>query len=199
MLTCGSRSRAAAHCSTLGHRPTVCTCKIGAGLYRRSDCLNRVWGHMTSRRALACAVWPFDQAWSPSVLAQSVAPQMFAFSLFPYIAFLYFLTRSGKAPPMALAGFYFLLVFVGATIPAGIYAKLHYGTSLANVDWLHGSAESLLTITNLLIVLGMRQGIKSYKSTEEHPPVLEAKPKEGAVSPAPEGEFAPVAENAREQ
>jgi hypothetical protein len=30
-------------------------------------------------------------------------------------------------------------------------AKTHYGTSLANVDWLHGSAESLLTITNLLI------------------------------------------------
>jgi hypothetical protein len=33
----------------------------------------------------------------------------------------------------------------------GIAAKTHYGTSLANVDWLHGSAESLLTITNLLI------------------------------------------------
>jgi len=30
-------------------------------------------------------------------------------------------------------------------------AKVHYGTSLANVDWLHGTAESLLTITNLLI------------------------------------------------
>ncbi len=28
---------------------------------------------------------------------------------------------------------------------------MHYGTSLANVDWLHGSAESLLTVTNLLI------------------------------------------------
>lgn len=26
-----------------------------------------------------------------------------------------------------------------------------YGKSLANVDWLHGSAESLLTITNLFI------------------------------------------------
>lgn len=30
-------------------------------------------------------------------------------------------------------------------------AKTHYGTSLANVDWLHGGAESLLTITNLFI------------------------------------------------
>lgn len=30
-------------------------------------------------------------------------------------------------------------------------AKVKYGTILANVDYLHGSAESLLTITNLLI------------------------------------------------
>ncbi len=30
-------------------------------------------------------------------------------------------------------------------------AKLHYHTILANVDWLHGLAESNLTITNLLI------------------------------------------------
>jgi hypothetical protein len=27
-----------------------------------------------------------------------------------------------------------------------------YGVSLADVDWLHGSAEALLTVTNLLIV-----------------------------------------------
>jgi hypothetical protein len=30
-------------------------------------------------------------------------------------------------------------------------AKVHYHTILANVDWLHGLAESNLTITNLLI------------------------------------------------
>ena len=30
-------------------------------------------------------------------------------------------------------------------------AKVTYGKSLANVDWLHGSAEALLTITNILI------------------------------------------------
>ena len=47
--------------------------------------------------------------------------------------------------------FYFLLVFVFGTIPAGLYAKQHYNSILANVDYLHGSAESLLTVTNLLI------------------------------------------------
>lgn len=30
-------------------------------------------------------------------------------------------------------------------------AKLHYNSILANVDWLHGSAESFLTLTNLFI------------------------------------------------
>jgi uncharacterized membrane protein YhdT len=34
--------------------------------------------------------------------------------------------------------------------------QVHYGDILANVDWLHGGAESLLTITNLLIALGLR-------------------------------------------
>lgn len=30
-------------------------------------------------------------------------------------------------------------------------AKVHYGTTLANVDWLHGGAELFLTMTNLFI------------------------------------------------
>ena len=42
-----------------------------------------------------------------------------------------------------------LLVFVAITIPAGIYAKVHYGEELANVDWLHGSAEVFLTLSNI--------------------------------------------------
>lgn len=38
-----------------------------------------------------------------------------------------------------------------------------YHTSLANVDYLHGSAEFLLTLTNLFIVLGLRQGIRQVE------------------------------------
>ncbi|CAL5229007.1 g12249 [Coccomyxa viridis] len=105
---------------------------------------------------------PFDLAWGTSVNidAQNIAANLFASSIIPYAAFLYFLTKSKKSPGKALFGFYFLLVFVFATIPAGIYAKLKYGTILANVDWLHGSAESFLTITNLFIVFGVREGIR---------------------------------------
>jgi hypothetical protein len=59
-----------------------------------------------------------------------------------------------------------LLIFVFITIPAGIYAKIHYGKELANVDWLHGSAELFLTLSNILVVLGFRQAILAKKETE---------------------------------
>ncbi|XP_010055850.2 uncharacterized protein LOC104443980 [Eucalyptus grandis] len=105
--------------------------------------------------------------WAPAVDSGSVATQLFAFSLFPYLGFLYFITKSKSAPGLTLFGFYFLLAFVGATIPAGIYAKVQYGTSLSNVDWLHGGAESLLTLTNLFIVLGLRRALRKAKVTKE--------------------------------
>jgi hypothetical protein len=83
--------------------------------------------------------------------------------LFPYLGFLWFITRSGQTPRLALIGFYFLLIFVAVTIPAGIYAKIHYGEALANVDWLHGGAEFFLTLSNILVVLGFRQAIIERK------------------------------------
>ncbi|KAI4378044.1 hypothetical protein MLD38_015585 [Melastoma candidum] len=38
---------------------------------------------------------------------------------------------------------------------------------LSNVDWLHGGAESLLTLTNLFIVLGLRRALRRAKDEEE--------------------------------
>ncbi|KAL8536317.1 hypothetical protein ACS0TY_011804 [Phlomoides rotata] len=106
--------------------------------------------------------------WAPNVDSASIASQLFAFSLFPYLGFLYFITKSKSAPKLTLFGFYFLLAFVGATIPAGIYAKVHYGTSLSNVDWLHGGAESLLTLTNIFIVLGLRGALRQASAENEN-------------------------------
>ncbi len=90
---------------------------------------------------------------------------LFAVSLFPYLGFLWFLTRSQQTPRFALIGFYMTLVFVAVTIPAGIYAKVAYGQELANVDWLHGSAEAFLTLSNILVVLGFRQAISAQRQT----------------------------------
>lgn len=90
---------------------------------------------------------------------------LFALSLFPYLGFLWFLTRSRQAPRLTLIGFYVLLVFVAVTIPAGIYAQVAYGETLANVDWLHGSAEFFLTLSNILVVLGFRQAIIKHRQS----------------------------------
>lgn len=144
---------------------------LAAGRARGGYGLGRARG--VKRRAAAargmvvrCGLLPVDP-WAPTMDSQSVASQLFAVSLFPYLGFLYFMTRSKTAPGLTLFGFYFLLAFVGATIPAGIYAKVHYGTSLSNIDWLHGSAESLLTLTNLFIVLGLRGALRKLEDTKE--------------------------------
>lgn len=44
---------------------------------------------------------------------------------------------------------------------------MHYGTSLSNVDWLHGGAESLLTLSNLFVVLGLRQALRKEENSKE--------------------------------
>jgi uncharacterized membrane protein len=84
---------------------------------------------------------------------------LFGLSLFPYLAFLWYAQRSGRFPKLALWGFYFTLVFVALTIPTGLYCLLVLKTTLSNVDWLHGPAESLLTISNILVVLGFKRAI----------------------------------------
>jgi Protein of unknown function (DUF3593) len=91
---------------------------------------------------------------------------LFGASLFPYLAFLWFLTKSGQTPKLALVGFYMTLVFVAVTIPAGLYAELVLKQSLANVDWLHGGAESFLTIANILVVLGFSRSIQDLAKKE---------------------------------
>jgi heme A synthase len=90
---------------------------------------------------------------------------LFALSLFPYLGFLWFLAKSGETPKLALTGFYLLLVFVVVTIPAGIYAKVAFGQELANVDWLHGGAESFLTLSNIVVVLGFSQAIRAAQKS----------------------------------
>ena len=116
---------------------------------------------------------------------------LFALSLFPYLGFLWFLTRSRQTPRLALIGFYLTLLFVAVTIPAGIYAQVHYGTSLANVDWLHGSAESFLTLANIFVVLGFREAIAQVQAQAQAPKAqlnseLKASEKSGDPDVAPE-------------
>jgi hypothetical protein len=99
---------------------------------------------------------------------QNLAGIFFQASLLPYLVFLYFLGfRGNRIPDLGNFGFQFVLIFVMATIPSGIISKATYGTSLANVDWLHGGAELLLTVANIMLVLGFKEG--SSKGTQKTP------------------------------
>jgi hypothetical protein len=129
-----------------------CTQMVAAWWIWRSATI----GRSTSNPLSLNAVLPLPLLLLPFPIAKET---LFAVSLFPYLGFLWFLTRSGQTPRLALIGFYALLVFVAITIPAGIYAKTAYGANLADVDWLHGGAESFLTLSNILVVLGFRQAI----------------------------------------
>ncbi|OAE27728.1 hypothetical protein AXG93_4193s1280 [Marchantia polymorpha subsp. ruderalis] len=203
-------------CRRLGQWPAL----IPRGVQKGSVRIRRQCGN---RRLIVKAV---VDPWAPGAAldSQSIASSLFAGSLFPYLGFLYHITKSKTSPPMTLFGFYFLLAFVGATIlsgllfpplcswfwynaddesqtsqekvelleqlklsmnfsdvssclcklyanpasvPAGIYAKIHYGTSLSNVDWLHGGAESLLTLTNLFIVFGLRGALRNAEENDK--------------------------------
>lgn len=79
---------------------------------------------------------------------------LFVLSLLPYLAFLWWASRVQAFPRLALRGFQFTLIFVALTIAAAIVALQLYSKQLADVDPLHGGAESLLTLSNLLVVLG---------------------------------------------
>lgn len=83
---------------------------------------------------------------------QTVASNLFASSIIPYAGFLYHLQKSKKAPRLTLIGFRFLLVFVLATIIAGVYGKSHsheqFIWSLLPNSYCHG-AYSLDWLYNL--------------------------------------------------
>jgi hypothetical protein len=54
-------------------------------------------------------------------------------------------------------GFWFVLFFVAVTIVCMHFSKLGGYPTLTHDDVLHGFAESLLTLSNLLIVIGIQQ------------------------------------------
>lgn len=92
---------------------------------------------------------------------QNLAGIFFQASLLPYLLFIYFLQyRANGLNGLSNFGFQYVLLFVLATIPSGIISKSVYGQTLANTDWLHGGAELLLTVANIIIV--SRSFVRSF-------------------------------------
>jgi hypothetical protein len=66
--------------------------------------------------------------------------------------------------PLTVAGFWFVLVFISVTICCMYLATQVRGyPTLSHDDLLHGLAESLLTVSNLMIVIGVQRKIREYK------------------------------------
>lgn len=82
------------------------------------------------RRGIVCGLpLPVDP-WAPTIDSQSIASQLFAFSLFPYIGFLYFITKSKTAPNLTIFGFSFWLPLLEPLVTLSI-SLLHLFLSLA--------------------------------------------------------------------
>lgn len=87
-----------------------------------------------------------------------------------YMAFLVLLLRVRRKDPEAfsgltIAGFWFMLVFISVTVFCMYLATEVRGyPTLSHDDLLHGLAESLLSVSNLMIVLGIhRQTVKAKR------------------------------------
>ena len=94
------------------------------GFCCRSSLLDQAWGtHVNAQVETKVAHKPILAPVDAPLHLQELATNIFSTSIVPYSAFLYWLTKSRKTPPLALFGFYFLLVFVFATIPAGVVGK----------------------------------------------------------------------------
>ena len=79
---------------------------------------------------------------------------LFATSIFPYAIFLYYLYKIKTLNKIVKTGYSLTILFVFITILVSIYTLNYYDKTLVEVDFLHGFAESFLTISDFVILLG---------------------------------------------
>ena len=79
---------------------------------------------------------------------------LFALSIIPYAIFLFYLYRIESINNLVKAGFSLTVLFVLITILASIYTLNYYDKILVEVDFLHGLAESFLTLSDFVILFG---------------------------------------------
>ena len=79
---------------------------------------------------------------------------LFATSIFPYAIFLFYLYKIKSVNKLVKTGYSLTVLFVFITIVVSIYTLNHYDKTLVEVDFLHGLAESFLTLSDFVILLG---------------------------------------------
>ena len=79
---------------------------------------------------------------------------VFAASIFPYAIFLYYLYKIKSVNNFVKTGYSLTVLFVFITIVVSIYTLNYYNKTLVEVDFFHGLAESFLTLSDFVILLG---------------------------------------------
>ena len=79
---------------------------------------------------------------------------LFAASIIPYTFFLFYLYKIKSVNKFVKIGFSLTVLFVFITIVVSIFALYYYDKTLVEVDFLHGSAEFFLTLSDFVILLG---------------------------------------------
>ena len=88
---------------------------------------------------------------------------LFAVSIIPYAIFLFYLYKIKSVNNFVKTGFSLTVFFVFITILVSIFTVKTYDKSLVEVDFLHGLAESFLTLSDFVILFGF---IKLLNSLE---------------------------------
>ena len=79
---------------------------------------------------------------------------LFAASIFPYAIFLFYLYKIKSVNKLVKTGYSLTVLFVFITIVVSIYTLNYYDKTLVEVDFFHGLAESFLTLSDFVILLG---------------------------------------------
>jgi len=88
---------------------------------------------------------------------------IFVLSIVPYSIFLYYLFKINKLNKTVKIGFSLTILFVAITIVFSISAEIIYGRSLVEVDLFHGIAESFLTLSDFVILIGFISILKTLE------------------------------------
>ena len=79
---------------------------------------------------------------------------LFAVSIIPYGIFLFYIYKIKSVNNIVRTGFSLTVLFVFITILVSIFTINYYDKTLVEVDFLHGFAESFLTLSDFVILYG---------------------------------------------
>ena len=79
---------------------------------------------------------------------------LFAASIIPYAIFLFYIYKINSLNKLVKTGFSLTVLFVFITILASIFTLNYYDKTLVEIDFLHGFAESFLTLSDFVILFG---------------------------------------------